>query len=344
MRTNTWLAYLLPHEYVHSWNGKYRRPADMITRDFQGAQRTRLLWVYEGLTEYLGVVLAARSGLWTPAQTRDHLAAITDGQQNRRGRTWRPLEDTAVAAPFLYDARPDWASRRRGVDFYDEGTLLWLDVDTLIRELTQGRRSLDDFCRRFHGGESGPPTVKPYTFDDVVADLNAVAPYDWKGLLQRRVGVPVDGAPLDGVKRGGWKLAFGDTPSAYHKAMDELGKSLDLTTSIGLALSAEGDVVDVIPGKAADRAGVGPGMKVVAINTRAFSADALRDAIAATKTGRRLELLMKNGEFFTPHALEYREGAKYPRLERDAAREDVLGKILKPLTPAEGGDKGAGTK
>jgi predicted metalloprotease with PDZ domain len=344
LRTNTWLAYLLPHEYVHSWNGKYRRPADMVTRDFQQPQRTRLLWVYEGLTEYLGVVLTARSGLWTPEQTRDHLAVIADQQQNQRGRSWRPLEDTAVAAPFLYGARTDWSSRRRGVDFYDEGTLLWLDVDTLIRHLTHSRKSLDDFCKRFHGGESGPPEVKPYTFDDIVADLNAVAPYDWKALLLRRVAKTADGAPLDGLQRGGWRLAYADTASPYHKGLEGIDKVVSLPASIGLTVTTEGAVVDVIPGKAADRAGVGPGMKLIAVNTRGFTPDLLRESVAATKTpGHRLELLMKNGEFFKTHLLDYQGGAKYARLERDPGQEDILAQILKPLTPANGRAEEAGT-
>ncbi len=178
-------ATLLPHEYVHSWNGKYRRPAGLVTPTYQEPSNTRLLWVYEGLTQYLGTVLTARSGLWTPQETRDSLAMTAQRLQNTRGRGWRPLEDTTLTAPMrAYDAS-GWSALRRSVDYYDEGTLIWLEVDTKIRQLTKGKRSLDDFCRHFFGGPSGTVEVKPYNFDDLVAALNAVAPYDWKSLLSR---------------------------------------------------------------------------------------------------------------------------------------------------------------
>jgi predicted metalloprotease with PDZ domain len=326
-------ATLLPHEYVHSWNGKYRRPADMITDDFQKPQRTRLLWVYEGLTQYLGVVLAARSGLWTPEQFRDNLAQIAEWAQNQRGRTWRPLEDTAVAAQLLYAARADWASWRRSVDFYDEGILLWLDIDTLIRQKSDGKLSLDDFCRRFHGGEGGAPRVKGFTLDELAADLNAVVPHDWKRLLIERVTATSAAAPLDGLKRGGWKLAYGAKRSGLHETREGDDKVIDLTASVGLLLKEDGTVGDVIPGKAAHRAGVGPGMKLIAVNGRRWSAPVLRAALAATKAGGKLELLVENGEFFRTFALEHREGERYPRLEREAAAPDVLAAIVRPLAP-----------
>ncbi len=329
-------AGLLPHEYVHSWNGKYRRPAAMVTDTFQQPQRTNLLWVYEGLTQYLGCVLTARCGLWTEQQFRDNLAQISDWAQNQRGRTWRPLEDTAVAAQLLYAARGDGAAWRRSVDFYDEGVLLWLDVDTLIRQKTKGKRSLDDFCRRFFGGEDGPALLKTYTLDELAAELNAVAPHDWKGLLVKRVTATGAAAPLDGVRRGGWKLTYAAKSSDLHQARETDDKAIDLTASVGLLLRDDGGVTDVIPGKAAHQAGVAPGMKLLAVNGRRWSAANLRTALAGTKTGGKLELLLENGEFFRTLALAYRDGERYPRLEREQGQTDYLTAILRSLAAREG--------
>jgi predicted metalloprotease with PDZ domain len=324
-----WL-FILAHEYVHSWNGKHRRPADMVKPDFQEAIATRLLWVYEGLTEYLGCLLAARSGLWTEEQFRDNLALAADGLANQKGRTWRPLEDTTRAAPILYGARSDWASWRRGVDFYNEGLLLWLEIDTILRRESQGKLSLDEFCRRFHGSVDGRPSVKPYSFDQLVEALSALAPYDWKKHLVERVTSLSPEPPLGGVERSGWMLSAHAQPSEMYKIREGTDKSIDLTTSIGLLLKEDGGVTDIIPGKAADRAGIGPGMKLVAVNGRRWSADLLRDTVAATKDGGELSLLLENGQFFRSYALEYRDGARYPRLERKAATADLLSEILKP--------------
>lgn len=326
-------AFLLPHEYTHSWNGKYRRPAGLVAPDFHKVYRTDLLWVYEGLTEYLGTILTARCGLWTPEETRDYIAYTAEKMHNQKGRSWRPLEDTAVAAPFLYGTAPAWGARRRGVDFYDEGVLLWLEVDTLIRQKSNGSRSIDDFCKRFHGGESGRPAVKPYMLDDVVADLNAVVPHDWKGLLTRRLRTVSDEAPLEGIVQSGWRLGYGDKPTSVQKSTEAVMKGADLASSIGLVIGAEGAVVDVIPGKAADKAGIGPGMKIVAVNARRFSPEILTRAIAGTKKGdARLELLMETGDLFHTHVLEYHDGEKYPRLVRIEGQPDLLSQIFKPQT------------
>jgi predicted metalloprotease with PDZ domain len=324
-----WL-FVLAHEYAHSWNGKHRRPADMVKPDFQEAIATRLLWVYEGLTEYLGCVLAARSGLWTPEQFRDNLALAAEGLANQKGRTWRPLEDTTRAAPLLYNARSDWASWRRGVDFYNEGLLIWLEVDAIIRQETKGKATLDDFCRRFHGGEGGKPSVKPYTFEDVVEGLGAIATYDWKAHLTERVTSLAPEPPLGGVVRGGWKLTHDAAPSELYRIHEGTDKTIDLTSSIGLLLKEDGGVSDLIPGTSADRAGMGPGMKLVAVNGRRWSADLLKEAVAATKNGGALELLVENGQFFKTHALDYKGGEKYPKLEREDAHPDLLSEILKP--------------
>jgi len=208
-------AALMPHEFVHSWNGKYRRPAGLITRNYQQPMIGDLLWVYEGLTEYLGNILTARSGLWTLDQYREALAATAAELDHRAGRTWRPLEDTAVSVQTLRMLGSAWQSWRRSLDYYPEGELIWLEIDSTIRQQTQGRRSLDDFCRQFHGGESGAPKVVPYTFDDVVRGLNSVAPYDWGLLLKERVKMTSTHAPLGGIERGGWRLVYNDKPNAF---------------------------------------------------------------------------------------------------------------------------------
>ena len=329
----TWAAGLLPHEFVHSWNGKYRRPADMVTPTFHEPQRTRLLWVYEGLTQYLGMVLTTRSGIVTPQQTREVLAAVCATAQDHRGRTWRPLDDTAAAAQLLYAAPDGWQSLRRGTDFYDEGALVWLDVDTTIRLRTRGQRSLDDFCRRFFAGSQNDPQVKPYTFDDVVAALEATASYDWRTMLTTRVSNPAPDAPLNGVVNGGWRLAFGEEPTEIQKAMEEELEGIDEMGSLGFAVKTEdGKVVDVVPGKPADRAGVAPGMKLLAVNGRKFNADVLRDAISAARTADgKIELLCVNGDFFKTHTVEYKDGKRYPRLERDESKQDLLTTILQPI-------------
>jgi predicted metalloprotease with PDZ domain len=323
-------AALLPHEYVHSWNGKYRRPADMVTSDFQQPQRTKLLWVYEGLTQYLGVVLTARAGLWTEQQFRDNLAQIASWAQNQRGRTWRPLEDTTVAAQLLYNARGDWAAWRRSVDFYDEGVLLWLEVDTIIRNKTKGQKSLNDFCRRFHGGKSGPPELKPFTFDEMVADLDAVVAHDWKGLLEKRLTGTGERAPLEGIEKGGWKLGYAAKPSDLHTTRESDDRVIDLTAAIGLLLRDDAQVADVVPGSVAHKAGVGPGMRVIAVNGRRFTATGLREALAATSGGKqKVELLVENGDFYRTLPLDYRDGERYPMLERGAGM-DLLAAICAP--------------
>jgi predicted metalloprotease with PDZ domain len=325
-----WTAWLLSHEYVHSWNGKYRRPAGLATTDFQQPMKTRLLWVYEGLTEYLGFVLAARSGLYTPELSRENLALIADWARNEVGRTWRPLEDTTAAAPHLYASRTDWSHRRRGVDFYDEGALIWLDADTLIREKTGGKKSLDDFCRLFHGGQDGPPEVKPYTFDDIVQALNQVVEHDWRGFFEKRLTGTSAEPPLDGITRGGWKVVYRDQRGELFKALGGEEKTIDLTASIGLLLKDDSAVIDIVPGKAADRAGVGPGMKLVAVNGRRWSAERLREAVAATRRGEPLRLLLENGDYFESLVLNYAGGERYPHLERDGAKPDLLAEIFRP--------------
>jgi predicted metalloprotease with PDZ domain len=325
---------LLSHEFVHSWNGKYRRPADIATPDYQQPMRTSLLWVYEGLTQYLGDLLAARSGLWSGEDYRDKLALIAEWAGDHVGRTWRPLEDTAVSAQLLYSARRDWEAWRRSVDFYDESVLIRLDADTLIREKTAGAKSLEDFLHAFHGGASGAPQVVPYTLDDVVAGMNRVLPYNWAAFFRERVESTSPRLPLAGLERSGWRLTFADAPSPLQKAYEKNDKETDLTASLGIVVAKGGTIKDVIPGKPAHRAGVGPGMKVLAVNGRRWSedwpAENLRTAVAATKKSTRpLELLLENGEFIRAYRLDYHGGEKYPRLERIPGEEDLLSGILK---------------
>ena len=325
---------VLPHEFVHSWNGKYRRPAGLATPNYQEPMKGELLWVYEGLTQYLGNLLAARSGLWTVQQYRDHLAESAADLDHKPGRLWRPLIDTTIAAQILYGSPAEWNSLRRSVDFYDEGWLIWLDTDTKIRELTSGAKSLDDFCKRFHGAPSTAPLVKTYVFDDVVATLNEVAPFDWRNFLLTRLNSTDFHAPLGGIERGGWKLAYQATPNGVLKDQEQVRKFTELGFSVGLRLNEDGSIADVIEGLAAPKAGIGPGMKLIAVNGKAYSAEILRDAVRATTDPRqrRIDLLIDNEGHIENHQLSYGEGEKYPVLERDASKADVLSRIIAPLT------------
>ena len=328
--TRKGLAGLLSHEYVHSWNGKYRRPAIMLSADYQSPMEGNLLWVYEGLTTYLGPVLATRAGLWTSEEFREELAAVAAGFDIQPGRAWRPLEDTATSAQILFSSPSAWRSLRRGVDFYDESILLWLEVDAIIRRETNGRASLDDFTRRFHGGTTGKPEVKPYTFDDLVATLNAVAPYDWRKHLVERLTSVHPRAPLGGVTANGWKLAYDETPNLLIKINEQRRKSQDLTYSLGVVLREDGTVSDALLGQPAANAGIGPGMKVVAVNGRKWTREVLATAIKEAKTSTApIELLVENDDFYRTHAVDYHGGMRYPHLVRDEQKEDRLAAVLR---------------
>lgn len=323
------LAGLLAHEYVHSWNGKYRRPAAMLSPDYQQPMEGSLLWVYEGLTQYLGGVLATRAGLWTPEFFRDHVASIAAGLDIQPGRTWRPLGDTAVSAQVLFGSADAWRSLRRGADFYDESVLLWLEADSIIREKTNGRASLDDFTRRFHGGTTGAPAVKPYTFDELVAALNAVAPYDWRAHLQERLTSVNPRAPLAGLTSGGWQLVYNDTANVSIKATEERRKLQDLTSSLGITLKEDGSIRDAILGLPAANAGIGPGMKVIAVNGRRWTREVLEAALREARTSTTgIELLVQNDDFFRTHAVEYHGGLRYPHLVRVEGKDDRLATVL----------------
>jgi predicted metalloprotease with PDZ domain len=319
---------VLSHEYVHSWNGKYRRPAGLATPDFQTPMEGELLWVYEGLTQYYGKVLAARSGLWTAPQYRDALALIAASLDHVPGRAWRPLLDTAVAAQLQYRPPSEWGAERRGTDFYNEGWLIWLEADMLIRQATSGRWSLDDFCLRFFGG-GGPPSVKPYTFDDVVTALDEVVSQDWRGFFRSRLESTGPHAPLGGIERGGWRLTYDGERSTVLKDREAAFKRIEMGYSLGLRLGTDGRITDVIAGMPAADAGLGPGMTVVAVDSRTFSPDVLREAVAAA---RPLRLLVDNGGTIVNATLDHHGGERYPHLVRAPADPDRLSETTTPRT------------
>ena len=331
-------AGLLPHEYTHSWNGKFRRPYDLWTPDFNSVpERDDLLWVYEGLTEYWGEVMTARSGLWTREDYRQALALTAATMDHMPGRTWRPLQDTADEASILYYVPGAWHNWRRSAgDFYAEGTLLWLDVDTKIRELSHDRRSLNDFAHQFFGINNGSCVTVTYHFDDVVNALNKVQPYDWAGFLQHILDTRQYHAPLNGITRGGWKLVYTGQPSRFIQASEKLRKQLYAMFSIGLQVSTarrdRGTIQDVLWNGPAFKAGLGPGMKIIAVNDRAFTPEVFREAILeARESTAPVRLLVKNLDYYRTYAVDYHGGLQYPHLQRVKTRPDYLDQIISPL-------------
>jgi predicted metalloprotease with PDZ domain len=323
---------LIPHEFVHSWNGKYRRPADLATPDYQTPMKDDLLWVYEGLTEYYGEVLTARAGFWSPRQAREALAHVAAQADRRPGRAWRSLQDTADAAPLLYNAGLDWSNWRRGTDFYQEGELLWLDVDTTLRRLTNDQKSMNDFCRLFYGGPGGKPALKTYTFDDVVATLNSVAPYDWSGFLRARLDSLAPNTPVESVENSGWKIVYNEKPNELEEVIGAVKHRVYLTFSVGLLLGTNGLVLDVIHDGPSYNAGIGPGMKITAVNGKQFSPDVLKEAITAAKSSSQpIQLMVANGPQYQTHSVDYHGGLRYPHLERDKSRPDYLSEIFHPM-------------
>jgi predicted metalloprotease with PDZ domain len=325
-------AGLLTHEFVHSWNGKFRRPADLSTPDYQQPMKDDLLWVYEGLTEYLGEILAARSGLYTPDEFRQHLAMSAADMQSHVGRDWRPLIDTAVSSPVLLENRDQrWIAWKRSADYYEESELIWLEADTIIRRLSNNRRSLDDFCHLFYGGPNNGPELKTYTFEDVVNALNQVAAYDWRAFFTDRVYKIQPKIPAAGIENSGWTLAFDDVPGYVFQGYEQTRHEVDVRYSIGLRIDTyTNQVVDVVPGFAAFQAGLGPGMTVIAVNGRQFTPAALHTAITEAKGGSTpISIQARNGEFVHNYRLDYHEGEKYPALHRESNRPDVLSDIIR---------------
>jgi predicted metalloprotease with PDZ domain len=320
---------LLPHEYVHSWNGKFRRPKDLWTANYNTQMGDSLLWVYEGQTQYWGRVLAARSGLWTKDQALDALAGVAAYFQQQAGRRWRSLQDTTadeILAPRFLPT--SWASWRRSEDYYNEGALLWLDVDTLIREQSQGQRSLDDFARGFFGTDDGSTTPTLYTFDDVVQALNAVQPYDWASFLRTRLD-SLNRDPLDGITRGGYRLVWSDTPGKFNESIEKLAESTDFVYSLGLSLDKTGKVRGVLWDSPAFKAGLAPGVQIMAVDGIAYDAARLKDTVKTSpKTTAPIELIVKDQDHFRVVRIDYHDGVRYPHLERvdgtPARLDDIL--------------------
>lgn len=325
--------YLVPHEFAHSWNGKFRRPRDLWAPDFNTPVRNSLLWVYEGQTQYWGEVLAARSGMMSPAEVRERFARTAAWLQASAGRQWRSLQDTTDDAIMSGRKLPiEWYSWQRFEDYYAEGSLIWLDVDARIREESGGKRSLDDFARAFFGVE--PRRVAPllYDFSDVVTTLNQVQPFDWAAFLRARLEALGGDAAFDGLAHAGWRLTFTDKQGDYAKTADAYSESADFLHSLGLIVGKNGKLREVLWDGPAFRAGLTKGLTLLAVNLRAYDADVLRDAVtaAAQPGGQLVELLLKDGSDYRIARIDWRGGLRYPTLERIDGRSDLLTLILSP--------------
>lgn len=321
---------LLAHEYTHSWNGKFRRPADLWTPNFNVPMQDDLLWVYEGLTQYYGYVLTARSGLRTPEETRDLIARIAASFEASPGRKWRPLVDTTNQPTISQRSPVSWVSWQRGEDYYQEGLLIWLDADTKIRELSGGKKSLDDFAKLFYGVDNGSYITKTYNFDDIVRALNTVQPYDWAGFLRKRVYDLAPQVPENGITQGGYRLVYNDTESEWMK--HEKGpQGTSFATSLGFSVSADGSLGGVWWDSPAFKAGITPDMQLLGVNDQIFSITNLRNAILSAETDQEpIKLMLKRDGHIVSVSLDDHGGLRYPHLERVAATPDRLDAILAP--------------
>lgn len=318
---------ILPHEYVHSWDGKFRRPAGQFTGDFARPMRDELLWVYEGGTQYWGELIESRSGLYTFDQRLQMLAVKAMTYDILPGRQWRDLQDTAYD-PIISNRGPkSWPSWQRNEDYYDEGALIWLEADTLIRDKTKGKKSLDDFAKGFFGMHDGSYLPDTYEFADVVKAMNDVYAYDWTAFFTERLTRKGGGAPLDSLARAGYRLVTGDTQSEFLKSDETRRKSANLMFGPGLRVAQDGTIVQVMWGSAAFTAGLSAGTKIVAVNGHVFSGDRLKDAVIAAHTAgdtTKIDLLVLSGEEYRTVGLDYHEGLRYPHLERIAGTKDLL--------------------
>jgi predicted metalloprotease with PDZ domain len=322
--------YLIPHEFAHSWNGKFRRPRDLWAADFNAPTRNSLLWVYEGQTQYWGDVLAARSGLYERQEALDRIAYEAAWIEANPGRGWRSLQDTSDDEITAGRQTPlDWYSWQRFEDYYDEGAFVWLDVDTRIRELSGGQRSLDDFARAFFGIEPGRVAPLLYDFDDVVRELTRIQPFDWATFLRTQLNAVGHPAPLQGLTRAGWRVAWGDKPTDTGKTYDEFRERADFTYSLGLRIGKGGKIAQVLWDGPAFRAGLSKGPTLLAVNLREYKAEVLSAAITAAKNGGDpVELLVKDDAAYRIVRIDYRGGLRYPRLERIEGTPDLLTAIL----------------
>jgi predicted metalloprotease with PDZ domain len=323
---------LIPHEFSHSWNGKYRRPADLTTANFQIPMQTDLLWVYEGMNQYLGDVLSFRAGVRSSKLFPDLIASVYASLDTEPGRLADPLIDTTVAAPWLYEAKGDYSSLRRTTDdFYGEGELIWLDVDTIIRQQTAGAKSLDDFLHAFAGPPDSGPEVVTYTRDDIEHLLTSIAPYDWHDFFQQYVYEVAVHPPSDEVGRAGWRLVYTTDPNVFDSATDEVFHNISEWYSLGLRLDSDGNVTDVREGSPAWSAALAPGMKIVAINQRAFDASLLVSALMeATRSSAPIALLINYEGWYRTYNVGYHGGPRYPHLLRIPGKPDMLAKITAP--------------
>ena len=310
---------LVAHEYAHSWNGKYRRPAGLATPTYDDPMKGDLLWVYEGMTQFWGQVLSARCGLATPQEFRQEIAESA-ADLSFGGRDWRTVEDTAISVSVLRGVGGPWRYLRRGLDYYSEAVFTWLEVDSIIRKQTANRKSIDDFCKLFHGGKSGPPAIRPYTLDEVIATLNAVAPYDWAGLLKERMATLQPKLSLAGLENEGWRLVWDETPDPAGRRPRTFAEYY----AIGATFAADGKVNEALPPKAAYQAGLRPGMKVLTVNGEKFDTAKLT---AALKSHAEFDLSIEyGGETRTIH-IPYSAGLKYPHLVRIEGVPDQLSEL-----------------
>ena len=329
--TRMGIAGLLSHEYVHSWNGKYRRPAGLLSADYQKPMDGSLLWVYEGLTEFWGDVLASRAGLVTPQFYRERLAALAAQFENEPGASWRPLADTAVAAQRLYQASPAWESGRRGTDFYDASVFLWHDVDAELRERSGGKATLDDFARQFYAGAAGAPALKPYNESDVYAALARISPTDWRRFIRRHLDATDTKALLGVLARIGWRLEYTAAKNDWVSLGEKRSKDVRREWSIGLRIDKDDVIVDTNERGAAAKAGVGPGMTLIAVNGKKYTADVLDAALVdAQRAHEPIELLVENADYFKTFKVQYNDGPRYPHLVPIAGQPDLLGTVLAP--------------
>jgi len=336
-KRKSWPAYLLPHELVHAWCGKFRRPAAMISTNFHQPERTALLWVYEGLTQYLGEVLTVRSGLLTPEEHLPAFAVKLDFLMRQRGRRWRALEDTAVASWLNRAHSASWSALRRGQDYYDEGLVVWMEADALIREKSGGKLSLDDFCKKFFAADREKmPVVVGFDLQEITGILRGLVEEDWEKFFAERISKPREELGLDFLpKTLGYRLQYGAKPSEYLVERERERKQVSAAASLGFSAAEDGKLGAIVPDSPADKAALAPGMIIAGVNGRKFSGQRLKDAISDSVTARKVDLLVLDGDVYRTLSIAYQDGPKYLELARTPEHADTLGAILKAVTKEE---------